>query len=440
MKVISIVGPKDGEIVLAGPIQLRILEDGSTTDHRLGLGEIVVAPHTAGPPQHRHAQHDEGFYVVSGTVRFTVGEQSHDAEAGTLVMVPPGAPHTFANPGDEPAVMLNTFTPDLYVQYFRDLRDFATAMGRTPTPDEVADVMANYHTEPATTYAGTGGQVADTEVTSTEYELPDGPVIRVDERGAGQPVLLLHGGAGPASVTGLAEVLAARGLRVLTPVIPGFDGTAGSDRLRTVADLAAGFRQLLDLLDLRDVLVVGNSVGGWIATQMGVDEQTAHDAAESDGPARVGGLALLNAVGVAIDGHPITDISATPPSRLADYVFHDPDRFRLDPTSLPAGRLAAMQANAAVLDNYAGDPYMHDPALRARLAAVRLPVLVAWGESDGIVDLGYGRAYAASFAGENDEGARFVVIRDAGHQPQLEQPEQVADLVVAAARRVPRVW
>jgi quercetin dioxygenase-like cupin family protein len=154
VRLISIVGPGDGEVVLTGPIQLRILEDGSTTGHRLGLGEIVVAPHTAGPPQHRHGQHDEGFYVVRGTVRFTVGEQTHDAVAGTLVMVPPGAPHTFANPGDEPAVMLNTFTPDLYVQYFRDLRDFAAEAGRGPTPDEVVDVMARYHTEPATTYAG----------------------------------------------------------------------------------------------------------------------------------------------------------------------------------------------------------------------------------------------------------------------------------------------
>src|SRR2546428_824325 len=81
------------------------------------------AAHADGPPQHRHARHDEGFYVVSGTARFTVADTSYDAPAGTFVMIPPGAPHTFANPGGEPAVVLNTFTPDLYVQYFRDLRD-----------------------------------------------------------------------------------------------------------------------------------------------------------------------------------------------------------------------------------------------------------------------------------------------------------------------------
>jgi mannose-6-phosphate isomerase-like protein (cupin superfamily) len=148
MTDISVVRLADGEPVLSGPVSVRIIEDGNTTSHRLGMAEIVLAPHAGGPPQHQHARHDEGFYVVCGTVRFTSGEQSFDAPARTLVMVPPGAPHTFANPGDEPAVMLNTFTPDLYVSYFRDLRDLA-ASGQPPTPEQIADVMARYATEPA---------------------------------------------------------------------------------------------------------------------------------------------------------------------------------------------------------------------------------------------------------------------------------------------------
>jgi mannose-6-phosphate isomerase-like protein (cupin superfamily) len=53
------------------------------------LGEIAIPPGTAGPPQHRRAQLDEGFYVVSGTARFTVGDTSYDAVAGPVVMVPP---------------------------------------------------------------------------------------------------------------------------------------------------------------------------------------------------------------------------------------------------------------------------------------------------------------------------------------------------------------
>ena len=152
MTDVSVVGPDDGESIQLGPTRLRILEDGSTTGHRLGMAEIIVAPHTDGPPQHRHARHDEGFYVVSGTARFTVGETNYDAPAGTLVMVPPGAPHTFANPTDEPTVILNTFTPDLYVNYFRDLRDMV-AGGRPFTPEATIEAMRPYATEPATDFA-----------------------------------------------------------------------------------------------------------------------------------------------------------------------------------------------------------------------------------------------------------------------------------------------
>ncbi|WP_331738040.1 cupin domain-containing protein [Streptomyces sp. NBC_01276] len=146
---VSVVGPGDGETILLGPTRMRILEDGSRTGHRLAIAESVLAPHTQGPPQHRHAGHDEGFYVLSGTVRFTVGDEDHDASTGTLVIVPPGTPHTFSNPTDRPAVMLSTFTPDLYVQYFRDLQE-VLATGRPMTPQAGMDAMGRYATEPAT--------------------------------------------------------------------------------------------------------------------------------------------------------------------------------------------------------------------------------------------------------------------------------------------------
>ena len=152
MTEVSIVGPTEGEVIQIGPIRLRILEDGSVTDHRLGVAEITLPPHTDGPPQHRHASHDEGFYVVTGTARFTVGETTYDAPAGTLAMIPPGAPHTFANPDDVPVVLLNTFTPDLYVRYFRELRDLI-ASGQPITGETGAQVMSHYATIPATEYA-----------------------------------------------------------------------------------------------------------------------------------------------------------------------------------------------------------------------------------------------------------------------------------------------
>ncbi|MFH9347630.1 dimethylsulfonioproprionate lyase family protein [Kitasatospora sp. NPDC017646] len=146
---VSVVGPGDGETIVLGSTRMRVLEDGSRTGHRLAIAESVLAPHTQGPPQHRHREHDEGFYVLSGTLRFTVEDEDYDAAAGTLVMVPPGTPHTFANVTDQPAVMLSTFTPDLYVQYFRDLQEVLSG-GRPLTPEANLDAMSRYATEPAT--------------------------------------------------------------------------------------------------------------------------------------------------------------------------------------------------------------------------------------------------------------------------------------------------
>ncbi|MHA7961453.1 cupin domain-containing protein [Streptomyces sp. L500] len=146
---VSVMGPGDGETIVLGTTRIRVLEDGGRTGHRVAITESVLAPHTQGPPQHRHAQHDEGFYILSGTVRFTVGDEDHDATAGTLVVVPPGTPHTFANLTDRPAVMLSVFTPDLYVQYFRDLQEML-ADGRPLTPQANIDAMSRYATEPAT--------------------------------------------------------------------------------------------------------------------------------------------------------------------------------------------------------------------------------------------------------------------------------------------------
>ncbi len=148
MNDVHIVGPDGGDLVDLGPIRMRVLETGATTDHRLGIGEITIDARTVGPPLHRHAEHDEGFYVVSGTARFIVGATAQDAPAGTLVMVPPGTPHTFANVSDHPAVLLNTFTPDHYIRYFADLRDLIAAGGR-PTPESTAALMNRYATTPA---------------------------------------------------------------------------------------------------------------------------------------------------------------------------------------------------------------------------------------------------------------------------------------------------
>jgi mannose-6-phosphate isomerase-like protein (cupin superfamily) len=144
---INVVGPGDGEQAGGGPIRCRIIEDGSHTEHRLGLIEATVPPGPASPPQHIHRQHDEIFIVTKGKLRFTSGDQSVDVEAGSCVTVPPGTPHTFSNPFDEPATFIGTMTPDLYVEYFRDLGRLPVDDRGMLNPADIGRAMANYATE-----------------------------------------------------------------------------------------------------------------------------------------------------------------------------------------------------------------------------------------------------------------------------------------------------
>ncbi|MFF4346231.1 alpha/beta fold hydrolase [Streptomyces sp. NPDC001530] len=254
-------------------------------------------------------------------------------------------------------------------------------------------------------------------MTSTVHtlSLPSGDLdVTVDDQGQGHPFLLLHGGGGPQTVAPFAGLLAGqRQARVITPVHPGFGGTARSDWLTDVPTLAQAYVQLLEDLGLTDVTVVGNSIGGWIAAEVALL-----------GSDRISSVVLVNAAGIEVPGHPIADTFSMTPAELSRLAFHDPAKFAVDPTTLPDAARAVMAANRAALEVYSGPHVMEDPTLRERLAKVTHPALVAWGESDEVVDAEYGRAYAEAIP-----EARFELLHDTGHMPQMETPEQLLTVV-----------
>jgi pimeloyl-ACP methyl ester carboxylesterase len=239
-----------------------------------------------------------------------------------------------------------------------------------------------------------------------------GPVeVTLTERGTGHPVLLLHGGGGPATVEGWAgQLAAARPARVITPVHPGFNGTPRPEGLDSPAGLAAVYARLLEDLDLRDVTVVGNSIGGWVTAELA-----------ARGTDRVSGYVLVDAVGIEVPGHPVP--VGLSPAELAQRAYYDPAAFGVNPAALPPQARAAMAANQATLAVYAGDA-MSDPALASRLAGVRAPVLVVWGEADRIGDPDFGRAFAAAIP-----GAGFRLLEKSGHMPQIETPDALTEAV-----------
>jgi pimeloyl-ACP methyl ester carboxylesterase len=245
-----------------------------------------------------------------------------------------------------------------------------------------------------------------------------GVALEMVERGTGRPLLFLHPGHPSGRLDPKAPVLEALATdaRVLAPTHPGFGSTPAPRELTTIDDLAYLYLDLLDALDLRDVVVVGVSLGGWIAAEMAVKST-----------ARISALVLANAVGIKPgdrETRDIADIYAITDRQLAELVWANPPRMAPNPKTLPESDLVAMARSRESTGRYAWSPYMHDPKLKGRLHRIRIPTLVLWGTADQVTKVDYGRSYAAAI-----EGARFETIEGAGHFPHLEQPLAFAGAV-----------
>ncbi|NII41606.1 pimeloyl-ACP methyl ester carboxylesterase [Curtobacterium flaccumfaciens] len=241
--------------------------------------------------------------------------------------------------------------------------------------------------------------------------LPDDlPVLRAGDPAA-PTALVLHGGGGPRTVAPVVGHLAAS-RSVHAPTHPGWDGTERPGSIASVADLASAY--LARLLDHgeRDVLVVGSSIGGWIALEMAVQA-----AADERFAGVLGSVVVIDTVGVVVDGEPIADFFALDARGLAEVAWHDAERGFQDPALVTEEQRAILRSNGQTMAVLAGRD-MSDATLLGRLAAVDVPTLVVWGASDRVVTPTYGRAVAGAVP-----GAVFAEVPAAGHLPHLEAPE-----------------
>lgn len=238
----------------------------------------------------------------------------------------------------------------------------------------------------------------------------DLPVLQAGDP-ASRTALVLHGGGGPQTVAPIVGHLASA-MHVLAPTHPGWEATPRPDSIGSVADLAAGYLEYLLDRGEQDVVLIGSSIGGWIALEMAV--QAAADARYSG---LIGAVVDIDGVGAVVDGEPIADFFALDARGLAEAAWHDPERGYRDPAGFTDAQRAIQQSNGRTMAVIAGAG-MNDPALLGRLGALRVPALIVWGESDRIATPAYGRAVAAAVP-----GAEFAEIPEAGHLPHLEAPD-----------------
>jgi mannose-6-phosphate isomerase-like protein (cupin superfamily) len=133
----------------AAGVTFKLIDDGEATGGVLAIFESELGAGWPGPPQHIHYGQDETFYVISGSVNVTSGDRSFRAEAGTMVTIPKGEPHTFGNANpDTPARLLCTVSPASDFDYFRDLAALPTTADGRLDIDALHAMMRDYATKP----------------------------------------------------------------------------------------------------------------------------------------------------------------------------------------------------------------------------------------------------------------------------------------------------
>lgn len=130
------------DVIKVGQMEIRYLVDGSKSGG-LGVFELVVPPGANVPPPHSHSHNEEFFYVVEGSIGYSVDNESRELAPGQWMSTPRGSVHAFRNTGTQTARALVVLTPDIGAQYFRDVAEVVNA-GGPPDRVKLLEVMSRY--------------------------------------------------------------------------------------------------------------------------------------------------------------------------------------------------------------------------------------------------------------------------------------------------------
>jgi len=241
-----------------------------------------------------------------------------------------------------------------------------------------------------------------------------GQKIHYVEAGSGPTVILLHGLGGSSQVWQFNIAALAEKYHVVVPDQIGFgksDKPLVNYRIRTYVDF---LDQFCKQLKIERASLVGNSMGGWIAT--------AFTAAFPD---RVDKLVLVDAAGYKPpkDLDTRTFYGLNPTTRegmkvLVAKVFYN--KLFLTDAAIDqsiAARLAAGDGytiNSITESIIRGEDFLDDV-----VKTIKRPTLLIWGRQDGLVPLAEGEHFNRDIA-----GSKLVVFDQCGHVPQIEKPAE----------------
>jgi pimeloyl-ACP methyl ester carboxylesterase len=235
--------------------------------------------------------------------------------------------------------------------------------------------------------------------------------VSLRRAGKGPPLLFLHGADGYSQWLPFFDALAEH-YEIIVPEHPGFGASDDPPLIRSVADMAMFYLDFLEALKLRDLHIVGHSLGGWIAAEILIRDRS-----------RAKSLTLISSAGIRVEGVPSGDLFIWNREELLRNVFYNQAyadiALSLQPTEQ---QLDTMLKNRFTATKLGWQPRWFNPDLEKWLHRIKLPSLIIWGDEDKVMPADY-----AGLWRERLPDARLVMIEKCGHVPQIEKLSETID-------------
>ncbi len=238
--------------------------------------------------------------------------------------------------------------------------------------------------------------------------------MRRSHSGAAAPtVLYLHGVNGLGELAPFMQNLG-RDFDLIVPEHPGFGASEEPAWLDNIHDLAYFYLDFIEQLQLDQVVLVGSSIGGWLAFEIAIRNAR-----------NLRALSVLDPAGIYVPGVRRGDIFLWSPEERVRKLFSD----QTIADRLLASSDSVEQAEAAIKNQYslariAWEPRLFDPHLEKWLHRIRVPTQIIWGAQDQLIPLGYAQVLQQRIG-----HAQLSVLDPCGHLPPIERPHDVCQLL-----------
>ena len=245
--------------------------------------------------------------------------------------------------------------------------------------------------------------------------MPNTVTLHYTEQGQGMPLVLLHGYPLSSAIWHEQRQRLSDHFRVITPDLRGHGHSPAPLGVYSMELMARDVLALLDSLGVEKAVIMGHSMGGYVALAgwniaperfLALGLIASHAAADSE-EARQNRYKTADQV--AVEGSKIIAETMTP---------------RLFAPGMPAEESIVVQVHTIILntkpDGIIGTlkGMAERPDSTAMLPNLTIPVLLVAGDKDQIIPLARAEATAAAIP-----NATLATVENAGHLPMLEQPQ-----------------